>query len=334
MTEGMNETVLERPLTRRQVLAAAFATGASLLAGCGSTGNQAAGWTFVDDRKHTTRLSKRPTRIVAYTSAAAALHQWGVTPVGVFGGNPREDPALAGFPWAQAQIVGSVYGEIDVAKLQALRAELIVSRWYPPPRDRPVFGFKDLAQQKRVGTRVPIVGLNGHMDAIEQIGRFGDLARALGVNTTTGAIAGARAGFAAAAERLSRVAKRKSNLRIIAISADQSTMYVAKLADSGDLSLYRHYGVPLISARTSQDYWDPVSWEHAAKYPADGILYDARGIYLSSTVAKAIPAFAALPAVRANQIAGWEADPPPSYQAYAQEMNHLATTIERWRKVL
>src|SRR5262245_31173531 len=329
----MIENLLERPLTRRQVLAAGIATGVSLLAGCGSDGQDAPGWTFVDDRRHKVSLSKRPTRIVAYTTAAAALNQWGVTPVGVFGDNPRQDASLASFPWEQSQIVGSVYGEIDVAALLAVRAELIVSRWYPLPDHSPVFGFKDLAQQKSIGSKVPIVGINGHSMAMEQIHRFGDLARALGVDTGNPTITGARAAFSAAAGRLSAVARRKASLRIIAASGEQSTMYVAKLVDTPDLTFYKHQGVPLVSARTSDMYWDSFSWRHATKYPADGILYDAREFALPLSVVKTIPAFAALPAVRANQIGVWQADAPPSYQAYTQAMHDLATTIAGWRKV-
>jgi iron complex transport system substrate-binding protein len=279
------------------------------------------------------RLSKRPTRIVAYSTAAAALHQWGVTPVGVFGDNPREDPVLAGFPWGKSEIIGSVYGEIDIAKLLVLKAELIVSRWYPPPADSPLFGFKDLTQQKRIGSQVPTVGLNGHVIATKQIDRFGDLARAVGSDPMGGAIGRARAAFLRAAASLSGIARRKSNLRIIAVSGDQSTMFVAKLVDSGDLAFYRRRGVPLVSAKTSDAYWDRFSWDRAAKYPADGILYDARSIFLPLRAAKAIPAFAALPAVRANQIARWHVDPPPSYQAYTEAMNDLATTIAGWRRV-
>jgi iron complex transport system substrate-binding protein len=329
----MNENALEWPLTRRQVLTAGFAAGAGVLIGCGSAAQVAAGWTFVDDRKQTVRLSRRPTRIVAYTTAAAALHQWGVTPVGVFGANPREDPVLAGFPWGKSEIIGSVYGEIDIAKLLVLKAELIVSRWYPPPADSPLFGFKDLTQQKRIGSRVPIVGLNGHAIATKQIDRFGDLARALGSDTMAGAIGRAQAAFLRATASLSAIARRKSNLRIIAVSGDQSTMYVAKLVDSADLAFYRRHGVPLVSAQTSDAYWDRFSWDRAAKYPADGILYDARPISLPLRAAKAIPAFAALPAVRANQIARWHVDPPPSYQAYTEAMNDMATTIAGWRRV-
>jgi iron complex transport system substrate-binding protein len=329
----MNEKPLEWPLTRRQVLIAGSAAGAVVLVGCGSGGKDAPGWAFVDDRTQTVRLPKRPTRIVAYTTAAAALHQWGVTPVGVFGDNPRGDPALAAFPWGESEVVGSVYGEIDTAMLLSRKAELIVSQWYPPPADSALFGFKDLSQQKRIHSQVPIVGLNGRVIATKQIDRFGDLARALGSDTAAGAIVRARAAFLRAEARLSAIARRKSNLRIIAVSGDQGTMYVAKLVDLGDLSFYRRSGVPLVSARTSDAYWDRFDWDQAAKYPADGILYDARSLFLPLRSAKAIPAFAALPAVRADQIARWQVNPPPSYQAYTEAMNDLATTIAGWRRL-
>jgi iron complex transport system substrate-binding protein len=331
----MNDSAFEQRLTRRQVLAAGLAAGTTLLVGCGSSRSDTAAWRFVDDRKHTVRSRMRPTRIIAYISAAAALHDWGVTPVGVFGASPREDPLLAEFPWRKSEIVGSVYGEIDLGKLLELRADLIVSRWYPvPPAEEPVFGFKDLAQQRNIGAKVPIVGINGRSDATTQIDRFGDLAAALGVDTTSGSIARARAAFVEAEAGLSAVAKRKSNLRIIAISADQNTMYVSKLVDSADLTLYKRRGVPLVSAQTARPYWDRIPWADAAKYPADGILYDARALFLPARQAKEIPAFAALPAVRANQIGPWRLDPPPSYQAYAATMNELAKTIAGWRKVL
>jgi iron complex transport system substrate-binding protein len=331
----MNENAVGLPITRKQVLSAGFVAGAGLLVGCGSgsAGQSAAGWTFVDDRKHTVRSSRRPARIVAYTSAAAALHQWGITPVGVFGDSPQEDPVLAGFPWRESSIVGSVYGEIDVAKLLALKAELIVSPWFPPPANSPLFGFKNLAQQKQIGSHVPIVGLNGSVIATRQINRFRDLVQALGLDTTAGAIGRAHAEFLSAAADLSEIAKRKSDLRIIAVSGTQTTMFVAKLADDGDLAFYRRRGVPLVSAKTSKPYWDSLKWDHAAKYPADGILYDTRSTAFSLTQAKEIPGFAALPAVRANQIGGWHGNVPPSYQAYTDAMHDLARTIAAWRKI-
>jgi len=307
----------------------------ALLAGCGSGGQSESGWTFVDDRRQKVSLEKRPTRIVAYVTAAAALHDWGVTPVGVFGTNPREDPALTGFPWNKSQIVGTVYGEIDTQALRSLKADLIVSRWYPPPADAPVFGFNNLKQQRAIGSQVPIVGINGHVIGTRQIDRFRDLAHALGVNTASGTIRQARAQFDRAAANLSQVAKRKSGLRIIAVSADQNTMYVARVAaDNGDLAFYAHRGVPLVSARTSDPYWDSLPWKEAGKYPADALLYDARSDVLPLAQVRGIHEFAELPAVRASQIGAWHADPPPSYRRYGSAMNDLARTIAGWHKVI
>ena len=325
------ENALRRALTRRQVLAVGIAAPTLLLVGCGSDEDDAVGWRFVDDRRKTVTLRRRPTRIVAYNTAAAALFHLGVTPVGVFGDDPAAEPALEGYPWTESALIGSVYGEIDVAKLRSAKADLIVSRWYPG--SSLVFGFKDLEQQKAIGSQVPIVGINGHAIATTQIDRFADLVRALGVNTESGEIVDARSEFDEAKAMLSAVARRAANLRIIAVSGDQDTMYVAKVADDADLHLYAQLGVPLVTAETAEPYWDRLRWEHADKYPADGILYDARTLTMPVSSAKAIPAFAALPAVRANQIGSWRMDTPPSYQAYTSAMNELATTIGRWRKV-
>jgi iron complex transport system substrate-binding protein len=110
-------------------------------------------------------------------------------------------------------------------------------------------------------------------------------------------------------------------------------MYVAKVIDSGDLSFYANRGVSLVSAETPDVYWDRFPWRKAAKYPADGILYDERSIAFPLSAAKAIRPFAELPAVRADQIGPWQADAPPSYQAYTSRMNQLAKTIAGWRKL-
>jgi iron complex transport system substrate-binding protein len=180
---------------------------------------------------------------------------------------------------------------------------------------------------------VPIVGLNGHVIATKQIARFRGLAHALGSDTTGESTQRAHAAFLRAATSLSEVARNKPDLRIIAVSGDESTIYVAKLVDLGDLSFYRRCGVPLVSANTQDAYWDRFSWAHAAKYPADGILYDARSLFLPLSLAKQIPAFAALPAVRASQVARWQVDPPPSYQAYTDAMTDLATAIAGWHRL-
>jgi iron complex transport system substrate-binding protein len=328
-----DKTFAAETTTRRQFVVGGLAASAVLLGGRVPTAWGAGGWTFIDDRKEKVTLKTRPKRVVAYSSAAAALYEWGVTPVGVFGSAPQSDPALAGLPWSKITTVGSVYGEIDVEKLLSLKPDLIVSQWYPPPVNNPLFGFKDLTQQSTIGSQVPIVGLNGHTIATNQITRFGDLARALGVNTTSGKVAKARADFQKAAANLKAVSARKSNLRIIAVSGNQNNMYVAKAVDNGDLNFYKHRGFPLVSPTTSAPYWDTLSWEQAGKYPADGIIYDARPFALAIADVKKIPTFAALPAVQAGQVGAWQVGPAPTYQAYTKVMNDLASTISGWRRL-
>jgi iron-desferrioxamine transport system substrate-binding protein len=322
-----------RSTTRRQFVVGGLAASAGLLAGRVPIALGAGGWTFTDDRGVKVTLSKRPTRIVAYASACAALYQWGVTPVGVFGAAPRTDPALKGLPWSKITVVGSVYGEIDVEKLLALKPDLIVSQWYPPPVNSPLFGFKDVSQQQTIGSQVPIIGLNGHTIATNQITRFAALAKALGVNLQTGTVATAHTKFTKAVAALHAAATAKSSLKILAVSGSQQYFYVAKPVDNGDLNFYKHRGLPLVVPTTSAPYWDSLSWEQAGKYQADGILYDARPYALPVADAQKIPTFAALPAVKAGQVGAWRVGPAPTYQAYAAAMNELVRTISGWRKL-
>jgi hypothetical protein len=58
-----------------------------------------------------------------------------------------------------------------------------------------------------------------------------------------------------------------------------------------------------------------------------------RIVAYSSAAAALQQSLAALPAVRANQVATWRADPPPSYQAYTRATNDLAKAIAGWRRV-
>jgi iron complex transport system substrate-binding protein len=110
-------------------------------------------------------------------------------------------------------------------------------------------------------------------------------------------------------------------------------MYVSTVVNTPDLTFYRDRGVPLVSAQSSNPYWEGISWDDADKYPADGIVYDNRVGVLPLAAAKSIPGFAALPAVRADQIGTWWINPPASYQAYTKTMNELAATISSWRTV-
>jgi iron complex transport system substrate-binding protein len=326
----MTDNRPEPTITRRRFLAGSLAAGASLCLGRSPLAFAAGAWTFVDDRTVKITLPRQPTRIVAYSSSALALHQWGITPVGVFGTSPRTDPSLRTLPWTKITVVGSVYGEIDTEALLALKPDLIVSQWFPPPVDSPLFGFKDLNQQQTIASQVPVIGLNGHTIISNQISRFAQLAHALGVSPTAPFLVKARAQFRKAVDSLRTTAQAKSNLRILAVSGSQQYFYVAKPIDNGDLEYYKNRGLPLVVPTTTAPYWDALSWEQAGKYPADGILYDARPYALPLSQAEQIPTFASLPAVKAGQVGAWNATPAPTYQTLAYDINQLVKTISGW----
>lgn len=131
------------------------------------------------------------------------------------------------------------------------------------------------------------------------------MARQLPMGTTSGSIAEARAAFDGATERLSGIARRKSNLRIIAVSGNQSSMYVSTVVNSADLVFYKQLGVPLVAVQSPDSYWRSLGWSDAGKYPADGILLDDRPGVLPLAAVKKIPGFAALPAVVSNGTPRW-----------------------------
>jgi iron complex transport system substrate-binding protein len=328
----------EAQITRRQLVAGSLATGAALLLGgrlgAGDAWAKGDPWTFVDDRHVKITRPSRPTKIVAYYDAAASLYGYGITPVGIFGsGEPSADPQVAKLPLKKITTLGTVYGEIDVEKLLSLKPDLIVSVWYPPPLDAPMFGFKDKNQQDTITSRVPAAAINGHTVGTNAIHRFSRLAAALGANLKSPKLAKAKADFDKASAVLKAAAAKKPGLKILCVSGFQTSMYVAKVVDNPDISYYSRLGVPIVNPSGGGAYWDVLSWEQAGKYPADVILFDARPFAMPLADAEKIPTFAALPAVKAGQVAPWRLGAAFTYQTYAANMLELAANINKFHRL-
>ncbi|MGQ0719451.1 MAG: hypothetical protein ACT4NP_19480 [Pseudonocardiales bacterium] len=95
-------SLLDRPApitdaTRRQFLAGGAAV-AALLAGCGradpadpAVDAPRQPWRFIDDLGVTVELDAPPQRVVAQVSAAGALWDLGIRPIGVFGAQRKAD---------------------------------------------------------------------------------------------------------------------------------------------------------------------------------------------------------------------------------------------------
>ena len=340
-------------LSRRGVLAAAGGGAvATVLAACGSgSGSSAASgsgstaktgaagpWSFVDDRKQTVKASSAPTRVVAFTGTAAALVDFGLDQqiVGVFGETTLPD----GKPTAQAgdlnvgkvTVLGNAWGEFNVEKYAALNPQLLVTHMYEPGA---LWYVPDESKDK-IAKLAPSVAINvARVSLPTPIQRYAELAQSLGADLSAKKVTDAKARFEAAAETLRTAAKAADGLKVLAASGSPNTFYASNPKIAADLMYFAELGVQFIvpDKLDSGDYFESLSWENANKYAADLILLDSRSTALQPAALTSKPSWNALPAVKAGQVAPWDAVPRFSYAGAAPLLENLAKAIQNAKKV-
>src|SRR4051812_45504724 len=124
-------------LSRRGFLIGAGGVAATVaLAACGNNGAQpanAAGgpWSFTDDRGQQASRDQRPTRVVAYASSAAALWDYGVHAVGVFGpqktADGRKEIQAGNIDLSAETSIGNAWDDFSLEKFAALKPDLVVT---------------------------------------------------------------------------------------------------------------------------------------------------------------------------------------------------------------
>jgi iron complex transport system substrate-binding protein len=84
----------------------------------------------------------------------------------------------------------------------------------------------------------------------------------------------------------------------------------------------------IVQPDAGEEWWEELSWEQVAKYPADLILVDARsGSLTGEELAAQVPSFAALSAAKAGQFGAWQTEYVPSYAGVSAVLEDLAETI-------
>jgi iron complex transport system substrate-binding protein len=290
-------------------------------------------WAFTDDRGVTLTSPAAPSRIVAQTSSAAALYDFGVQVVGIYGPSKNDD----GSPSFEAgnldidgiEVLGD-YGtdslEIDIEKFVALNPDLVVDMlvyedtfWY----------LSGDARSRVEALKVPIAGIS--MEKVSLLGiiqRFEQLATALGADVNAPAVTEAKTAHAEAEAALTTAIASKPGLSLLSISPTLDSVYVCSPRYMPDLHYFADLGLDVVDHQTD-DFFELLSWEEINRYPADVILLDARkGMPTADDLSTSVPIWNTLPAVQAGQLGSWYAGAPSSYGRLVPIMDELTALIE------
>lgn len=293
-------------------------------------------WTWTDDRGKTITLPERPERIVAQSGAAAALWDFGVRPVGVFGPhklkNGGRDPEVGEVDIDTVESIGNVWGEFNVEKYASLQPDLLVAGmyqkntlWYVP--EESLDAIDQIAPT--VGVQLSGKPLPGIIE------RYGELAAALGADPDAPAVAEARKRFDAASAALKDLAAKRPGLTVMVVTATPDALYVAYKPDHPDIAYWSELGLNIVSPERPTEseggFWEVLSWENADKYKADVILVDARAQSMKAEEMAKKPTWADLPAVKAGQVYPWHAAERYSHLGYAKVMEELVAELDKAR---
>ncbi|MBB5779403.1 ABC transporter substrate-binding protein [Nonomuraea jabiensis] len=330
-------------LPRRGFLASAAGLAAALtLAACGgepATGGSAPaattsgavqGWTFTDDRGKKVEQPRTPSRIVAQVGAAAALWDFGVRPIAVFGPHKlkdgSKDPQVGNVDITKVQGLGNVWDEFNVEQYIALQPDLLVSSmyvkgtlWYVPEKS------KDTIEQVAPTAGIMLTGRS----ATQVIGKYEELARSLGAGMQ--GVPEAKARMEAATKELAQF----KDLKILMMSGGPDAMWVVNPPEYPDIVHLMDAGLDVVKPAKVDEggFFQTLSWENADEYDADVILYDTRTQSLKPEEMMKKPTFAKLPAVRAGQLYPWNAEAPYSYQGYAAFLEGLVANLKKAKEL-
>ncbi len=337
-------------VNRRALLAAAGGLAVASLAApltaaqeASPSASTAAGWSFTDDKGVTVDLEAVPTRIAADVNAAAALWDFGIRPVAVFGWNAVETgdfgPAGGNIDPSQVEIIGNVDEPFKPEATLAVDPDLIVTlTWAPDDPDE--YWSLDLDPSILPLAReiAPVVAISAAGLADVNTIRMAELAGALGADLAAPELAEAETGFQDALARLEAVAAAKQDLIVMfTYIGDGEQWYVTDPAGWADVSLFRKLGVNVLAPDESDGWWQTLSTEEALRYPADIIFNSDRGggtLTFSLEELQAHPTFGSHPAVQAGQVYPWNQDFILSYQGMIAALDAISGPLEQAQKVI
>ena len=323
-------------------LGAALAAASLLvLTACGTSASDDEGsgpWKYRDDLGTSISLDHAPKRLIVQSSVAAALTDLGLGDqiVGTFGplknAEGKPDSQVAGLDVDKATDVtgGGEYGSIDLEKAASLKPDLVVTSAYL----KSDLWYVNDATAKKLKQLAPILVVSFDGKTLPQmLDSTERAAKALGADVDSTAVQKAHDEFAAAADRVEQAGQDLGSKKILVGSPAKDVFYVSNPNVSPDLKFWRDkLKLPIVVPAKPDEggYFQTLSWENADEYRGDVLLYDDRVGKAGLAILDDQPVFQTLQAAKDKAYIPWTSVAPPSYRAYADIMNRLATELERY----
>jgi iron complex transport system substrate-binding protein len=322
---------------RRTFLAGLGALSVATLVGCnasaGGTGSEAgpsgaSSFSYTDARGKVVEFTLPASTVVAQSSVAATLLDFGYQVAGAYGDLKPIDGKLSyqagSLDPSTITVLADAYGQFDVEKFAALNPQVLIDLmfvkdelWYLPD-----------GLQAKVEAVSPTIGMEMlNLNLLQIIENFAALAAKLGADITAPAVTEAKADFEAAVAKVRAAVAAKPDLTVLGISRSADKIWVANAAQHPDFAYLETLGVRFVDAKVSDPslYFNEVSYERLDEFSGDVIFDDSRGGVIAA--ADKQPTWRALPAVKAGQVHAWKPAAPYSYTANAPILTEFADAL-------
>jgi iron complex transport system substrate-binding protein len=330
-SSGVGEPAADAPAATAEVEATTNASTAPVETSTGAEATGAGPWSFTDGSGKTVTLDERPTRIIAHAYAAAALMEFGITPIGVYADGPiKDDVGLQGVDFTGIEILGEEWGKIDVEKAAALRPDLIVADYWPVEKAHSGMENGVEEKSKKIAELAPVVGPAQGDSIVDLIEGYEALAASLGADVESGPAAEAKTAFETARAAFEEAVAAKPGLTALAISPYDTDYYVAVPKHAPELLDFQGWGLAVIDPKKPDadfPYWQTLSFENADTYQPDLLLLDDRNYPGNLETLKQQPIAKSIKAFAAGQHTTWPAYWLHTYGDYAENLQRLAEVI-------
>lgn len=329
-------------MNRRHFSALAVASSMALATGKATAQTDATPtgeWSFTDLEGKSVSLPETPTRIAANIVTAAALWDLGIKCVAIF------DYAASAYPdgdhiaWgnidpAQVTNIGDINGSILAEELIVADVDIVFTQSFALGDPDQTLGISAemLATIEQIA---PVLVVSDFSSTDIQVDQLVTLAESLGADFTAPDVVALREAYEEKVEELRTVIADQAEIQTLFLAAYPDELYAFGPGGVPDLMFLGSLGMQFANAESDAagDFLEALSPEQANLYPADVVFMDSYGALRSMEELTAEPAYAAMPAVKANQIGQWERDFPTSYAGVVHFMQTILVTLREAKKV-